>query len=56
VLERGLNAGELRSGERVRGEVGFEIPLGKRGLILLYQPIARLEGQESLRIALGEIF
>jgi hypothetical protein len=47
-----LKSGELARGDRVRGNVAFEVPLGATGLVLTYEPLVIMGGYEPLRVAI----
>lgn len=49
--ERALRSGELRSGEKARGFVAFEIKADAQGLILVYEPII-IGNTEPIEVAL----
>jgi hypothetical protein len=46
-----LKTGDLARGDRVRGNVAFEIPVGATGLVLTYEPLVILGGYQPLRVA-----
>lgn len=50
----GLKSGNLPKGDKVRGNVAFEVPEGATGFVLTYEPIVILGGYEPIRINLGD--
>ena len=46
-----LKSGELARGDRVRGNIAFEVPATAVGLVLTYEPLVILGGFEPLRVA-----
>ena len=50
-----LNAGTLYKGEKVRGNIAFEVPVKARGLVITYEPVVILGGYEPLRIPLSNV-
>ena len=48
-----LQHGDLAQGEKVRGNVAFEIPTDSQGLILSYEPLVLLGGYKPLKVDLG---
>jgi hypothetical protein len=48
-----LQWGNLSQGEKVRGNVAFEIPENSRGLVLSYEPWELLDRYEPLKVDLG---
>jgi hypothetical protein len=46
-----LKSGELPLGDRVRGNIAFEIPAGATGLVLTYEPLVILGGYEPIRVS-----
>lgn len=49
--EPSLKSGDLARGDRVRGNLAFEVPSGTAGLVLTYEPLVILGGFEPLRVA-----
>lgn len=50
----GLNSGELPKGDKVRGNVAFQVPAGATGLVLSYKPLIMFDGRDAIRIALPD--
>lgn len=46
-----LKSGEIPAGDRVRGNIAFEIPVAATGLILTYEPLVILGGYQPLRVS-----
>jgi hypothetical protein len=46
-----LKSGELPAGDRVRGNIAFEIPIDAAGLVLTYEPLVILGGYQPLRVS-----
>lgn len=51
-LETLLPAGSLQEGERVTGQVVFEVPADVSRLVLTYQPLVLMDGYEPLRVVI----
>lgn len=51
--EPALKSGKLAKGEKVRGNVAFEVKADAKGFVLLYEPLVILGGYRVLRIDLG---
>lgn len=49
-----LKSGELAAGEKVRGNVAFEVPEGATGLVLNYKPLILFDNRDAIRIALPD--
>lgn len=47
-----LKSGDLPQGDRVRGNIAFEIPVGAAGLVLTYEPLVILGGYQPLRVSI----
>ena len=47
-----LKSGSLAKGERVRGNVAFEVPTAAKGFVLSYEPMVILGGYQPIRIGL----
>jgi len=52
ALEPGLKAGELAKGDKVRGNVAFEVKKDAKGFVVSYEPLVLLGGYKPIRIAL----
>jgi hypothetical protein len=48
-----LKSGTCVKGEKVRGNVAFEVKSGASGFVLTYEPLVILGGYEPIRVALG---
>lgn len=53
-LETLLPAGSLQEGERVTGQVVFEVPADVSHLMLTYQPLVLMDGYEPLRVVIQD--
>jgi hypothetical protein len=51
-LDQALKSGELAKGEKARGLIAFQVPVGDKGLVLSYQPIVLFGGYQTIRINL----
>ncbi len=49
-----LKSGNLARGDKVRGNVAFEVKEGASGLVVSYEPVVILGGYEPIRVALGD--
>lgn len=48
-----LKAGDLQQGDKVRGNVAFEIPVFAQGLTVTYEPLVLFGGYQPVRVDLG---
>ena len=48
-----LKSGDLVKGDKVRGNVAFEVPATATGFILSYEPLVIAGGYEALKVDLG---
>ncbi len=48
-----LKSGELALGEKVRGNVAFEVRAGAQGFVVTYEPMVILGGYKPVRVDLG---
>lgn len=49
-----LSSGKLVKGDKVRGNVAFEVKETASGLVISYEPLVLLGGYETIRIELGQ--
>ena len=49
-----LKSGDLAQGEKVRGNVAFEVPKTAKGFVVSYEPLVILGGYEPITINLGQ--
>jgi hypothetical protein len=52
--EPSINSGDLAKGEKVRGNVAFEVKKTSTGLVMTYEPLVILGGYVPIKIDLGE--
>lgn len=52
--EPSFKSGNLPKGDKVRGNVAFEVAPDAKGFVLTYQPLVILGGFQPIRIDLGQ--
>lgn len=53
--EPNLSAGDLVAGDKVRGNVAFEVKEDATGIILTYEPLVLFGDDASIRVNLGDV-
>lgn len=49
-----LKSGDLAKGEKVRGNVAFEVPKAGKGFVLTFEPLVLFSGFEPIQVDLGQ--
>ncbi len=49
-----LHSGRLPKGDKVRGNVVYEVPAASNGLVLSYESLALFQGNAAIRVNLGQ--
>jgi hypothetical protein len=54
ALDPSLKSGDVAQGEKVRGNVAFEVKSDAKGLVVSYEPLVLLGGYQAIKIDLGQ--
>jgi Domain of unknown function (DUF4352) len=50
-----LKSGDSNKGDKVRGNVAFELPIGAKALVMSYDPLVLFGGYQIIRVNLGDV-